>query len=212
VFLELYYGIPNESSADKFCYSFDEAKHVGDTQFSDMHPLYLSFDFNYNPICCGVIQNIDGAILVHELIKLENSNIYNLCDLISIKYPGCHYIVTGDATGKNNSALVKDSMNYYRVIKEKLNVPDTQMKVPSVNPRMEENQVLVNAIFEHGNVIFNEDKAQPLIFDCKFVQMDNNKKIVKTDRNDPAQQADALDVFRYYCHNFHKDFVKMPIV
>jgi hypothetical protein len=119
-------------------------------------------------------------------------------------------MITGDATGKANSALVRDNINYYRIIREQLKVPDTRIKVPSVNPKINENQVLVNAILEHKDVTIDQDNASELIFDCKFVQVDNEGKIIKTDRNDPAQQADAMDTFRYYLNTFHKSvlFVK----
>ena len=103
VFLELYYGIPNENSSDKFCYSFDINKHVGHTEPNPAYPLYLSFDFNYNPISCAVIQDMDGEIQVHEQIKLPTSNIYNLCELIRSRYDGFHFIVTGDASGSRRT-------------------------------------------------------------------------------------------------------------
>ena len=210
VFLELYFGIPNESSADKFFYAFDESAHVGDTVFNDQVHTYLSFDFNYNPICCSVIQHYDECIWVHEVIKLENSNIYSLCDVIKIKYPNGNYIVTGDATGQSNSAMVKDNLNYYRIIAEQLRVSKSAIQVPSVNPKLEDNKVLMNALLEHYPIVINSNKAQPLIYDCKFVRVDNEGKIVKTDRNDPTQQADAADTFRYYCNRFHRNFLNIP--
>ena len=211
VFNELYYGIPNENASNKFCYSFREY-HVGKCEVNQDYPVYLSFDFNYNPICCAVIQHFDGVITVPELIKLENSNIYNLCQVIRTKYPNHLFIVTGDATGKAHTAISKDNLNYYKIIQTELNLSSSQLNVSRSNPSLEQNQVLVNAIFEHYPVQFDPDNAQPLIFDCKFVQMSNEKKIVKTDRNDPTQQADALDTWRYYLNKFHKDFVKMAQV
>jgi hypothetical protein len=210
VFLELYYGIPNENSSDKFCYSFDENKHVGKCEVDLNYPVYLSFDFNYNPICVGVYQHYNDTIFCPEIVKLENSNIYSLCEVIKTKLPNALFIVTGDMSGKSHSALSKDNMTYFKAIKEALRIPDSQMQIKGVNPRLEQNQVLVNAILEHYKVIIDPDKAAPLVFDCKFVRMDNEKKIIKEDRNDPAQQADPLDTFRYYLNKFHSNFVKIP--
>ena len=195
VFLELFYGIPFENASNKFCYSFDERKHVGKCAVNTEYPCYLSFDFNYNPICCGIYQYYDNTIYCPEIIKLENSNIYNLCNLIKIKYPYSIFLVTGDASGASHSAMVKDNMNYYRIIKAELNLSSNQIQVPSVNPKFEENQVLVNSVLEHMNVQIDPDNAAPLIFDCKFAQIDNNGKLIKTDRNDPTQQLDNLDCF-----------------
>lgn len=210
VFLELYYGIPNESAAEKFCYSFEEQKHVGGCSVNDKYPIYLSFDFNYNPICCAVIQHYDRTIWVPEVIKLENSNIYELCRVIKAKYPNNLKFVTGDASGYAMSALTKGKIQYYQVIMSELNISRNTVKVPRANPRFEANQILVNAIFEHYNVQIDPTNAQPLIFDCKFVRMNNERKIVKDDRSDPTQQADTLDTFRYYLNQFHGKFVKMP--
>lgn len=210
VFLELYYGIPNENSSDKFCYSFNEEKHIGSCQVDLNYPVYLSFDFNYNPICVGVYQHYDDTIFCPEIIKLENSNIYTLCEVIKTKFPNALLIVTGDMSGKSHSALVKDNLTYFKAIRQALNIPDSQMQIKGVNPRLEQNQVLVNAILEHYNVKIDPDKAAPLVFDCKFVRMDNEKKIIKEDRNDPTQQADAMDSFRYYLNRFHSSFVKIP--
>jgi hypothetical protein len=210
VFLELYYGIPNENSSDKFCYSFNEEKHVGKCKVNYDYPVYLSFDFNYNPICVGVFQHYDNTIFCPEIIKLENSNIYSLCEVIKTKLPNALFIVTGDMSGKSHSALSKDNITYFKAIRQALNIPDSQMQIKGVNPRLEQNQVLVNAILEHYAIQIDPDKAAPLIFDCKFVRMDNEKKIIKEDRNDPTQQADAIDTWRYYLNRFHGNFVKIP--
>ena len=209
VFLELFYGIPNESSSNRFCYSFNEDKHVGKCEVDYSYPIYVSFDFNYNPITCAVIQHYDGCIFVIEAIKLENSNIYSLCEVIKQRYGQGLMIATGDMSGKSHSAMVKDNMNYFKIIKEQLMLPDSQMKIKGVNPKIEQNQVLVNAIFEHYNVCIDPDKAYSLIYDCKFGRIDNEGKLVKTDRSDPTQQLDMLDCWRYSPNKFHGVFVKI---
>lgn len=208
VFLELYYGIPNVQSSDRFAYSFKEEEHVGSTTLNPNYPVYLSFDFNYNPISCLVAQRYNGCIFYLESIKLPNSNIYNLCDVILSRYAGSMFIVTGDATGKANSALTKDNLNYYIIIKQKLKISSGRLKVPSVNPSLAENQVLVNACLEHIPMIIDADKCQPLIFDLKFVRVDNEGKIVKEDRKDPTQQADALDCMRYDLNTHERRILK----
>lgn len=208
VFLELYYGIPFENASNKFFYSFDERKHVGSCKVNTEYPVYLSFDFNYNPICCGIFQFINGVIYCPDIIKLANSNIYNICNAINAKYPYAVFIVTGDASGSSNSAMVKDNLNYYRIIKAELNLSSNQIQVSSANPRFEENQVLCNAVLEHMPVQIDPEKASGLIFDLKFAQIDNNKKLIKTDRNDPTQQLDCGDLWRYYISQFHKNILK----
>ena len=196
VFLELYFAIPNTSKSNKFCFSFNKTRHVGQTNELPGY-YYLSFDFNYNPICCSIFQYNQHIIQCIETIKLPNSNIYNLCDVILTKYPNKPFIINGDYSGVARLGIVQDNLNYYKIIREKLGVSETAIQIVP-NPNLADNQVLVNGILEHKTVIFDENKAQSLIFDCENVEMSNENKIIKTDRNDPTQQADALDTFRYF--------------
>lgn len=191
-----------------WAYCYDPKKHIGKTQLNKGYEVKLSFDFNRDPITCGVFQDYDNTIFGIEQIKLDNSNIYNLCEYIKVKYGGCLLIVTGDATGKASSALVKDNINYYTVIKATLNLGSNQIKVASVNPSVEENRVLVNSILHHKSVILDEKKCRWLIFDLEHAQMLPDGSLDKTDRKDPTKQLDALDCFRYYCNTFHRNVLK----
>lgn len=191
-----------------WAFAFDSKKHTGKVTLDPKKTVFLSFDFNRNPICCSVIQWYGGKVYVVETIKLPDSDIYKLCDVVKVKYPNCHYIVTGDATGKNSNALVKDNINYYTVIKERLGLQRPQMKVPMVNPLLEENQVLFNSIMMNYPVIIDQDKCRALIFDLNNVKMLPGGQIDKTNREDEAKQADALDTLRYWFNVFMWDFLK----
>lgn len=210
VFLELFFAIPFKNAFNKFCYSFDEEKHVGVAKLNPEHEVYLSFDFNHNPICCNVIQWYDNHVRVLEIIKLENSNIYTLCKVIKTKYPGAKFIVVGDSTGANKSAIVQDNLDYFAIIKIELDLGRGQMQQLASNPVLEDNQILVNAILEHYPVTMDRDLAQPLIYDCKYVEMLSTGKIDKGTRKDPKKQADALDGFRYFLNRFLRNFIKLP--
>jgi len=198
-----------------WAWAFSREKHVSkdlDNPIWKGDPgnyLYLSFDFNRNPITCCVIQYIGGVIYVIEQITLANSNIYDLCDRIAIKYPNFLYLITGDATGQNSSALVKDNLNYYKVIKQRLKVNDGQFKLPSINPKLEENQVLVNSLLSHYPVQIHPTQAEGLVYDMMNVRTNADGSLVKGDRTDPKQQADKLDSFRYYVNTFHRHILKM---
>ncbi len=117
-----------------WAYCFNRSKHIGKTQVNRSYELYLSHDFNRDPITCAVFQHYNNTIFGIEQIKLKSSNIYDLCDYILATYPGFIYIVTGDATGKSSSAMVRDNLNYYTVIKSKLNLGQAQLRVPTINP------------------------------------------------------------------------------
>lgn len=191
-----------------WAYCYDRSKHVGKTELNKAYEVKLSFDFNRDPITCGVFQDYNDTIFGIEQIKLDNSNIYAMCDYIKAKYSGCLLLVTGDATGRASSALVKDNLNYYTVIKASLNISSGQLKVANANPSLEENRVLVNSILHHKKVILDEIMCKWLIFDLEYAQMLPDGTMDKTDRKDPTKQLDALDCFRYYCNTFHKHVLK----
>lgn len=193
---------------NRFVYCFDEKKHVGKTELDRRYEVYLSFDFNHDPITCAVFQHHKGIRGI-EQIKLGNSNIYDLCDYILAKYAGCMFIVTGDATGRATSALVKDNINYYTVIKQKLNLGAAQLKVHTVNPPIEENRVLINYVMHNLDVVVDKERCAGLVYDIKNARVDLEGKLVKEDRKDPTQQLDALDCFRYYLNTFHKHVLKL---
>lgn len=190
-----------------FIFAYDPNKHDGHPVFDPSEILYLSFDFNKNPICCAVIQHFNDRVNVIRLIKLPNSDIYRLCDFIVAHYPDATIIVTGDATGKTSTALQSDNVNYYTVIMEKLNLGSSQIRVPAANPRIEKNRMLVNAVLANYPVQIHIDDARGLISDFKNVRMRPDGSIEKGDRNNPSQQADALDAFRYFCNSFMRDHV-----
>ena len=155
-----------------------------------------------------VFQEKDGVIRVPYVIKLATSNIYELCDHIIAKFGRKLFMVTGDATGKSSSALVQDDINYYTIIRQKLNLSPGQLQVPSVNPRVRENRVLVNAILSHKPVLIDKTNASPLIYDLLYCEVDGNGDLVK-DRSNEARKADILDEFRYYLNTYHSDFLDM---
>lgn len=207
VFLELYYAIPFANSANKFAYCFDKSKHVAECKVNFDYPVYLSFDFNRNPISCNVIQYYDNTVHIPHVFKLANSNIYLLCEHIRVKlshpkrgYNPDIFIINGDAAGNAGSAMTKDNLNYFKIIKQELNLSMRQMQQLTTNPKIEENQVLVNAVLEHEKHKIDPNEAAALIFDLEFAEMLPDGTLKKGDRNDPAQQLDALDGYRYWCN------------
>lgn len=198
--------VTDDLNAWAYCYVPE--KHLGKTVVDRKLELRLSFDFNRDPISCGVFQDPGGHLKGIEQIKLKNSNIYELCDYILQRYPGFMYVVTGDATGKASSALVKDNINYYTVIKTKLRLANGQLRVHNVNPTMIENRVLVNSILHNYPVTLDKDNCKGLIYDLEYAKVLPDGTLDKTDRSDPTKQLDALDCFRYLCNTFYKHLLK----
>jgi hypothetical protein len=199
----------NRKVDDPYCYCYDDDLHKKYNVLDRRLEIILSFDFNVNPVTCGVYQHIGKEIRCIESIKLPNSDIYKMCEYIRVNYPGYMFLVTGDATGTHTNALAKDAINYYTVIKKELGLSQAQIKVPTVNPPIAENRVLVNACLKWMDVSMHPDKCKDLIFDCKNVSVTDTGKIDKGDRANPKKRSDHLDHFRYYLNTFHKGVLKM---
>lgn len=203
VFTEGLWG--NQENDSPWAFAFSRKKHVGPTKLNRAEILYTCWDFNRNPMTCTIIQWYGLHIYVLEVIKIPNSGVDAVCMRIQIAYPSCLYIVTGDYSGTAKTSLFEEQITHYSQIKKFLRVNEGQIKVKP-NPRLNKNQTLVNTILSYYDVTIDPYKAKPLIFDMENVKKRADGSIVKVDREDPAQQSDALDTFRYFCNYFLADY------
>jgi phage terminase large subunit len=189
------WGIENKEG--KFCWAFTRSQ-IKSTVYDDTRLLWLTFDFNVNPLTCTIAQVFPEMETVRaiECIKLENSDIYRMCSQIKAKYPHALYQITGDATGQSRSALTRDNITYYEIIRRELNVTLQQIKVPTVNPSIEENQILVNAVHRNWCIEVDPDRCAALIYDLTYVEVNGRGEIIK-DRTSTKKFADFLDNWRY---------------
>lgn len=187
-----------------FMYCFED-KHVSKTiELNQKDTVYLSFDFNVDPITCTAWQI--GKDFIHGLyeFRLRNSNLYELCDVIKSTLPKCHYIITGDASGLSRHVVNKGNINNYTIILKELGVSINQLKVPKSNPPINESRTLCNSIFaRHANVLLHE-RMKYLIEDNRFVQVKDDGSIDKTSN---AHMGHLLDTERYIFNSFKHDFI-----
>jgi len=196
-----------DNDGNRWAYAYNSERHL--TRESQLMggEVYLSFDFNKNPMSCIVFQtNRFNQIYVHEAIKLPNSDIYEMCQYIEAHYPGRLFIVTGDSSGNARSGLVRDSMTYYLIIQKQLNLSGNQMMIPNSNPSIEKNRVLFNSVLSKGEFKIYEPKCKALIFDLENAAIRADGSLIKQDRNDPTQQLDLLDCARYAVNTFLSSF------
>lgn len=191
-----------------FAYCFSRDKHVKDMgELKKSLPVYLSFDFNVDPITCIASQHPEDKSYIytrHEF-RLSNSDIFKLCEAIKIKLDGYYFVVTGDASGKNRNAANKDGRNYYRIIKTLLKLQTHQFKIPKKNPFLKNSRVLCNSIlFRHPKVCIHPE-CEHLIRDLELVQVKTNGEIDKSNQ----QLTHLLDGWRYYINTFFKSFINL---
>lgn len=203
-------GIPGVvDKSGKFLYSFNAKNQVvKDLPYIDSLPLWITFDFNIDPMTVTVAQRVNMKQLnCLRNIQLNDSDIFAMCDRIRSDYPDKHLIVTGDASGHNKTGVVRGKTSYWRVIKEQLQLRDVDMKIRSVNLGLIESRVLCNAVNQSMDIFFDEEGCKQLINDCKYAKVDDKSVLIK-DRS--KQKNDFLDNFRYLIDANWPDFLVRP--
>jgi phage terminase large subunit len=189
-----------------FAYAFNKFKTVKTgVAIHPNEPIILSFDFNVDPITCIAGQSYGDKIRIIREFRLKNSDIFRLCESIRVEFGDRLFIVTGDASGANRSAMTRGAVNYYTIIRDELQLPKSAFKVPSVNPSIKNSRVLLNSILEKHPDIQIDAGCQWLIHDLQNVETTSNGDIEKTK---DSNLSHLLDCFRYYLWTFHNDFVK----
>lgn len=168
----------------------------------------LSFDFNVEPIVCVAGQIEDeydpnSEVRILDEFRLMNSDIYELCHRIKDKYYDRMQLVTGDASGQNRTALRRD-LNYYKVIKEVLQLGMGQFKVPSFNPPIKSTRTLCNSLLGRHKKYYFSDRVPFLILDIEECEVDAEGNIDKTK---DKHQSHLLDAWRYFNNSFLSQWI-----
>lgn len=203
----------NEENKSPWLYAWDKQKHVAKQELyaEKNHELYITFDFNRNPMTCTVLQWPDQKkIRFIETIKVPNIGTEGICEIILEKYPGYLYIVTGDYSGNNLTSLFKEQITNYTIIKKMLKLNDKQVRLKP-NPSLKSNRTLVNSVFSTYPIETCPVKCKHLIYDFDNVKVRADGTIIKEDRDDPAQQADCLDGVRYWINYFMSWYAKFDV-
>lgn len=187
---------------------FEDEKHVSTKAvFNPNNQIIFSFDFNIDN--CKVELSHVGENHIHFFDELTGHDLPELLVKIDGKYGKwlSNCIITGDRSGQNRTHMVSDNMNSYRLILNTLKLSSKQFKVVT-NPPHKENRVTCNLILAYHPEVLINPICKDLIFDLKYVECDQDGKIIKADRTVANQKADALDCFRYTLNTFKRKFVK----
>lgn len=204
VFETQYQQNPMTATDKTWLYAFDRSRHVGRTKYNPHLPLYVSFDFNKNPMTCSMWQFDDRRIYGVDTIRLENATTRMVCVEIQKRYPTAMLIITGDCAG--NSRTTMSQITNYDEIRMFFRLGSAAMQVSTTNPRLAESRLFMNNCFERFDIIIDAERCKPLIFDCENVMSDDENKPLKNNRGNVAQQSDFLDNMRYFFHRFYSFF------
>jgi hypothetical protein len=186
-----------------FAYAFNSTKHVSSGLYVPGLPLYLSFDFNVNPMTCIVIQHKGMAeFYVVDEFAVENADVAELCRRILSKYNRRIVGITGDASGRNRSSLSLSLGSHYDQITRTLGVSDSLLEVSPRNPEHRSSQILVNSVLQNHRNIKIDSQCKGLIEDLSSIQMKGNS----IDKSD-LKRGHLLDCFRYAVNAWLSDFI-----
>ena len=155
---------------------------------------------------CSLWQFDNRRIYGIDTVRIENGTTRAICQEIAKRYPRAMLIVTGDAAGNQRSTM--SQLTNYDEIRFYFRLGTAAMQVSTTNPPLAQSRLFMNNCFEKFDIIIDEERCKPLIFDCENVMSDADNKPVKTSRGNVAQQSDFLDNMRYFFHRFYKYFVQ----
>lgn len=198
-----------EKSPNTFAFAYNDNVHHKPVKYQKDAPLYLSFDFNVEPITCLAAQHDGDFIHIVKEFRIMKSDIYDLCEKILVEFPDAYFVITGDATGQSRSAISKGNKNYYKIIRQELVIGPNQVKVPRSNPGVKATRLLTNSLFQkHGNLWINVDACPFLNDDLNGVLVDENGDI---DKGKDSRKTHLLDCLRYYFWTFHNKFLDFSL-
>jgi hypothetical protein len=188
-----------------FAYAFEPQRSVKPLEMDPNLPLWLSFDFNVNPmtaLLCQITKDKSQFHVLQEFYK-ENTGITEFTQYIKSKIPKGHPLfITGDPAGKNRNALARANTNYYIEIRNVLRMPKEHFQVMNYHPTHENSWVLCNKIFHNHQGFFIDPSCKLLIQDLNNVKMMEDGNIEK-DRRITATSptiGHLLDCLRYIIH------------
>lgn len=203
-----------ENDAKLFAYSFDRKKTIVNVETPEGKafmtpkkslPVYTIWDFNVDPITCLVGQR-DGSFWgkIFAEYRLRNSNIFELCERVYNDWGDFYLVATGDASGRNRSALVRGNRTFVKTIQQELHLSPKQLQFPLKNPSVRNTRVLMNSIFHRHKNFKISSACLYTIQDLETVKVDEFGEI---DKKKDALKTHFLDNVRYFQWNYFRNFV-----
>ncbi len=204
-----------------WAYSFRPEKHVIDIltpegaalmAIDKRLPLYLIFDFNVDPITCLVAQRyqMEWGKIIKEY-RLRNSDIFELLERIKVDYPDAFFIVTGDASGRNRTAITRGNKSFVQIIKTELNLSERQVQFPSANTSVSNTRIVVNSVLSKHKKFYISSACNFLIDDLMTIKTDGSGGILDKKKEEKSQKTHLLDNLRYFLWNYFRKFVNLKL-
>lgn len=200
-----------DASDKPFLYSFDQKVHIIKEYKPNQHlPIFISFDFNVDPMTCVVGQQPDyKSLIVFDEFTLYRGSTPELCELLLAKYKDWisrgQANVTGDASGLNRNAMNRGGLNHFRIIKDALELKDHSLYLRKKNLAHIDSRVLCNSIIQNATFRIVEG-CKNTISDCIYGAVNDEGQLLKT----VDQGLHWIDCLRYLLDACFPDFIEKP--
>lgn len=177
-----------ESFTGQVFYNYDDVLNVRQTPpdlYDERTPMYVSCDFNRNPITAGIaVKHAQGFHYIDE-IHIYGSNTYELVEEIRNRYGNRPYFAYPDATGARGSTNSKTSDHII------LQQNGFRIQAGKTNPSISDSIASVNALLKNG------DGERKLTFDpqCRNIRQSLLKYVYKEGTRIPLKD----DVHDHHC-------------
>jgi Terminase large subunit, T4likevirus-type, N-terminal len=167
--------------------------------------LLWALDFNVDPMCSVVAQQIGPKVYVLDEIVLHRASTLNACEEFSQRYPShlAGVIVFGDASGRSRST--KGSSDY-EIINDYFRNHSglrCQYRFPNSNPAVRDRVGLMNAKLQNANGdidLLIDPKCKELILDLEQVTYrEDSAEIDKMKDRRRTHLSDALGYLMWEC-------------
>ena len=181
---------------------FSLIENVRNLQYNPSHPLILTCDFNYNPMCWYLIQQYDNKWFILKELIFENVTTQEMCKIIEPiireQYNTKELIIMGDAHG----ADMKTNGSDYQIMSIYFGDKgyDFVIKVLKSNPFIRDRLAVLRGIIKNAmgeRRLFVDESCKRLLYnfdECKN-QLSNGGLHIPTDR-----EIEADDDKRYLIH------------
>lgn len=193
-------------------YAFEEDKHVVDKiDVKPSYPVYVSFDFNCDPLTCIAVQMSPNLGETNSFVHIirEFSGKYNLqeiCRQVHAYFLGLEVFVTGDASGSNSS--VAGDSTHFTMIQSYLDLARRQLNLNTRNLPHHESRLLVNTLFaNYPDIKISREGCPLLINDCIIARTDDKSHRPGTLLKDRGiYKMDLFDAMRYFFQTYFKSY------
>ena len=207
-----------EQNDNMWLYAFNSEKQVKATvPFLPTYEVYLSFDFNKDPLTCLAFQMSPNKGDSHSFINIYREfggkkSLRDLCLEIKTTFPNSILYVTGDSSGNTKGVVGYESTHdsAYSLIKNYLGLSEKQMNPNTSNLHYENSRYLMNQMFAlYPNISISGEGCPNFINDCSIAAVDEKSPKPHTLKKDrEVYKMDYFDGGRYFFQRYFHDFVK----